>query len=154
MLTEHMKAVIRSQRLGFVATVCPDGTPNLSPKGTTTVWDDDRLVFAHIHSPRTVANLAANPSVEINVVDPIVRKGYRFKGKGRVVDGGELFDRIADLYARERGLDASRVKSFVLVEIERAERLISPVYDLTDDEEEVAAKWRRIHGLEHPPPEP
>jgi len=22
------------QRLGFVASVCPDGTPNLSPKGT------------------------------------------------------------------------------------------------------------------------
>jgi hypothetical protein len=36
-LTEDMKQVIREQRLGYVATVCPDGTPNLSPKGTTTV---------------------------------------------------------------------------------------------------------------------
>jgi predicted pyridoxine 5'-phosphate oxidase superfamily flavin-nucleotide-binding protein len=55
-LTEDMKRVVREQRLGYVATVCPDGTPNLSPKGTTRVWDDNHLVFADIRSPRTVAN--------------------------------------------------------------------------------------------------
>ncbi|MQG47937.1 MAG: pyridoxamine 5'-phosphate oxidase family protein, partial [SAR202 cluster bacterium] len=42
-LTDDMKRVVRQQRMGFIATVCPDGSPNLSPKGTTTVWDDDRL---------------------------------------------------------------------------------------------------------------
>jgi predicted pyridoxine 5'-phosphate oxidase superfamily flavin-nucleotide-binding protein len=30
-LTVDMKRVVEQQRLGFVATVCPDGTPNLSP---------------------------------------------------------------------------------------------------------------------------
>ena len=65
MLTEDMKRVIREQRLGYVATVCPDGTPNLSPKGTTTVWDDNHLVFADIRSPRMIANLRQNPAVEI-----------------------------------------------------------------------------------------
>ncbi len=54
-LTEDMKRVVSEQRLGFVATVCPDGTPNLSPKGTTAVWDDDHIVFADIRSPATVA---------------------------------------------------------------------------------------------------
>ena len=34
-LTDDMKCVVREQKLGFIATVCPDGTPNLSPKGTT-----------------------------------------------------------------------------------------------------------------------
>ncbi len=28
-LTVDMKRVVEQQRLGFVATVCPDGTPNL-----------------------------------------------------------------------------------------------------------------------------
>ena len=65
-LSEDMKRVVREQRLGYVATVCPDGTPNLSPKGTTRVWDDDHLVFADIRSPRTIANLKQNPSIEIN----------------------------------------------------------------------------------------
>jgi uncharacterized protein len=39
-LTADMKRVVEQQRLGFVATVCSDGTPNLSPKGTTAVWND------------------------------------------------------------------------------------------------------------------
>jgi hypothetical protein len=41
-LTADMKRVVMEQRLAFVATVCPDGTPNLSPKaqlpfGTTII---------------------------------------------------------------------------------------------------------------------
>jgi predicted pyridoxine 5'-phosphate oxidase superfamily flavin-nucleotide-binding protein len=51
-LTEDMKRVVNEQRLGFVATVCPDGTPNLSPKGTTAVWDDDHIVFCGYPFPR------------------------------------------------------------------------------------------------------
>lgn len=43
-----MQRVVGEQRLGFHATVCADGTPNLSPKRTTDVWDDDHLFFAEI----------------------------------------------------------------------------------------------------------
>src|SRR3954467_10813841 len=99
-LTEEMQSLVRRIRLGYVATVCPDGTPNLSPKGTTTVWDDDHLVFADIRSPRSVKNLRQNPAVEINVVDPIVRKGYRFKGTGKVLEEGEQFDQVVAFYRR------------------------------------------------------
>ena len=49
-LTDDMKRVVREQRLGYIATVCPDGTPNLSPKATMKVWDDDHLVFADLAS--------------------------------------------------------------------------------------------------------
>lgn len=45
-LTEDMKRLVREQGLGFYATVCEDGSPNLSPKGTTRVWDDDHLFLA------------------------------------------------------------------------------------------------------------
>jgi|SRR5688572_5914135 hypothetical protein len=83
-----MRRVVREQSLGFVATVCPDGTPNLSPKGATVVWGDEHLAFLHIHSPTTVANLQASPAIEVNVVDRIVRTGVRFRchgsrGRGR-----------------------------------------------------------------------
>ena len=65
-LTPDMQRVIREQRLGFVATVRSDGGPNLSPKGTLTVWDDDTLAFADLRSPQTIANLRHDPRVEIN----------------------------------------------------------------------------------------
>ena len=84
-LDDDMKRVVRQQRLGFVATVCPDGTPNLSPKGTAAIWDDDHLVFADLASPVTMANLRHNPALELNVVDVFARKGYRFKGTATIV---------------------------------------------------------------------
>ena len=52
-----MKELVERQRLGFVATVCPDGTPNLSPKGTVSVLDDEHLIFADIRSPGTALPL-------------------------------------------------------------------------------------------------
>src|ERR671935_355306 len=96
-LDGDMRRVVFEQKLGFVATVCPDGTPNLSPKGTTTVWDGDHLLFADIRSPQTVRNLAENPAVELNVVDPVVRKGYRFKGRATLHTEGKTFERALAL---------------------------------------------------------
>lgn len=45
MLTADMKRTIREQRLGFVATVNADGTPNVSPKATFVVIDDRSIAF-------------------------------------------------------------------------------------------------------------
>jgi predicted pyridoxine 5'-phosphate oxidase superfamily flavin-nucleotide-binding protein len=139
-----MKRLVSEQRLGFVATVCPDGTPNLSPKGTTAVWDDDHIVFADIRSPATVSNLRRNASAEINVVDPMVRKGYRFKGVASVVTEGALYERILDFYRTERNLDEgrTRIRSFVLVKINEAMPLISPAYDQGLTEEQVREKMQ------------
>jgi predicted pyridoxine 5'-phosphate oxidase superfamily flavin-nucleotide-binding protein len=140
-LTEDMKRVIREQRLGYVATVCPDGTPNLSPKGTTIAWDDDHLVFADIHSPGTTANLRHNPHVEVNVVDPFVRKGYRFKGTATVLTDGPQYDAIVAFY-RQRGSRAV-IQSIVLIQVNVAASLISPAYDDGSSEAEVRRRWKR-----------
>ncbi len=142
-LTEDMKRLVTEQRLGFVATVCPDGTPNLSPKGTTAIWDDDHIVFADIRSPATVSNLRRNPSTEINVVDPMVRKGYRFKGVASVLTEGVLFEQIVDFYRAKRNLEEGLIRSVVLVKIDEAMPLISPAYDQGRSEEQVREKWQR-----------
>jgi predicted pyridoxine 5'-phosphate oxidase superfamily flavin-nucleotide-binding protein len=140
-LTEDMKRVVREQKLGFIATVCLDGTPNLSPKGTTAVWDDDHLVFADIRSPQSVQNIERNPSVEVNVVDPLVRKGYRFKGLGTVHRSGDVFQRGCQMY-REMGL-MHEIRAVVLIRVERALPVFSPAYDRGDTEEQVKERWRR-----------
>ena len=140
-IDEDMRRVVEEQRLGYAATVCPDATPNLSPKGTTAVWDDEHLVFADIRSPRTVENLRHNPAIEINVVDPISRKGYRFKGTGTVLTEGPTFDEVLAFY-RGRGL-VHEIQSAVLVKVERAEPLTSPAYDLCASEAEVRVRWER-----------
>jgi predicted pyridoxine 5'-phosphate oxidase superfamily flavin-nucleotide-binding protein len=144
MLTSDMKRLVLEQKLGFAATVCPDGTPNLSPKGTTTVWDDDHLIFADIHSPGTVRNLKLNPSIEINVVDPFVRKGYRFTGVATVHSNDDVYAEALSLLA-ERGYQTApnRIAHIVLVEVRNASQLISPAYDTGASEDEVRARWLR-----------
>jgi predicted pyridoxine 5'-phosphate oxidase superfamily flavin-nucleotide-binding protein len=147
-----MQRVVLEQSLGFVATVCRDGTPNLSPKGTTTVFDAQHLMFADIVSPQTVANLASNPHVEVNVVDPILRKGYRFKGTAVVYDQGEMYERgIAVL--RERGSTTSRdrIRSIVIIEVTTAAPLVSPAYDVGATEEAVVERWLAHHTALHSP---
>lgn len=142
-----MKRVVTKQRLAFVATVCPDGTPNLSPKGTIRVWDDAHLVFADIRSPGTIANLKRNPAVEINVVDPFVRKGYRFKGTGEIIVGGERFQEIMRFYAGHlvdsaRTRAEARIQGFVLVKVDTALPLTSPAYDDgSSDEQSIRKQW-------------
>ena len=140
-LTDDMRRVLDEQQLGFIATVCPDGTPNLSPKGTTAVWDDEHLVFADICSPTTISNLRRNPALEINVVDTLSRKGYRFKGTATVVGEGAQFEELLEFY-RKRGSTSAK-RHIVLVKIERVAPLISPTYDLGQSETHVSAGWRR-----------
>src|SRR5262245_4981975 len=141
MISAEMRRLVDEQRLGFVATVSPDGTPNLSPKGTTAVWDDDHLVFANIRSPGTLANLRQNASLEVNVVCPFARKGYRFKGVATVLESGSVYDEVVAFY-RNRGV-ASPIREVVMVRVQRAQPIDSPAYDLGLSETEVRAKWER-----------
>lgn len=144
MLTEKMRRVLGEVRLGFAATVCPDGTPNLSPKGTTLVYDDEHLVFADIRSPQTVANLRSNPAIEVNVVDLGTRRGYRFKGRGEVVEPGPRHDELLAWYRGQGHELEGRAGAFVLVRVERVAELTSPAYDWGETEQELLrfyAQW-------------
>src|SRR5262249_48396320 len=145
-LSDEMKRVVEQQRLGFVATVCPDGTPNVSPKGTLSVLDDDHLVFADIRSPGTVANLRANPGIEVNVVDPFARKGYRFKGRAELVETGPEFERLVAFFSSRGTSDAPRrIRTIVIVRGERAPPVISPGDGPATSEAAMRARWTRYY---------
>jgi len=142
-LTDDMKRVVSEQRLGFYATVCDDGTPNLSPKGTTFVLDDESLAFGEIRSPVTLANLRARPHVEVNVLDVLARKGYRFKGTAVVHDGGDVFERaIERMREIDFGIDLRRVNAVVAIHVEGAAELTSPAYDEGAVEAGLVAHYR------------
>jgi hypothetical protein len=75
------RRVVEEQRLDYAATVCPDTTPNLSPRGTTAVWDN-HLVFADIRSPLTVENLRHNPADRDRRCRPRLAQGVPLQGHG------------------------------------------------------------------------
>jgi len=112
-------------------------------------WGDSQLVFAHIRSPQTVANVRNNQAMEINVVDPFTRKGYRFKGTAEIIEGGATFEQIMKMYRGDTAVDPLenaelRVKAFVLMTVHSAKPMISPAYDGSATEEEIVSKWTDI----------
>jgi len=140
-LTADMKRVVDEQRLGFVASVDADGTPNLSPKGTMVVLDDDHIAFGEIRSPNTVRNLHARPAAEINFVDPTARKGYRFKGRAEVIERGDgRFDELFPAFERWGAL-SERIRAIVRLRIECALPLTSPAYDSGATEQALRESW-------------
>ena len=145
-LTDTMIQYVERQRLGYVATVRPDGTPSVSPKGTLSAIDDHHLAFADLRSPGTVANLRQNPAVEVNVVDPFVRKGYRFTGTAAVLEAGPEFERLVAWFG-DRGLHDGprRTRTVVVVTVEAVRPLVSPGYDRETDEAAVHARWARYY---------
>ena len=140
-ITSDMRAIVESAHLCFAATVTPDGRPNLSPKGTIRVWDDDRLFFLDIASPNTRANLANNSYIEINVVDERSRRGYRFFGRASLHTGDDVFNRaMKRVFAEEQA--SYPVACVVLIDVERAEPVVSPGYMHVTSEAEMRAAWK------------
>jgi hypothetical protein len=140
-LDPDMLAVIAAQRLCFAATVTPEGRPNLSPKGTVRVWDEHHVFFCDIASPGTRANLERSPWIELNVVDTLSRRGYRFLGRGSVHRGDEIYREAVARITREEGTEYP-VASVILIAVERALPLVSPGYEHVPDELQMRAMWR------------
>ena len=140
-ISQEIKDLVEHQRLGFVATVSPDNTPNLSPKGTVTVWEDEYIVFGDIRSPNTIANIKHNPAVEINVIDHFKRRGYRFKGSASIISSGQEYDKIQSIY-KKRGIQ-SKINDIVKVKVDSISEIIAPSYDLGVSEEQLVEKWKK-----------
>ena len=140
-LTADMRAVIQATHLCFAGTVSPDGKPNVSPKGTIRVWDDQHLFFLDIDSPGTRANLQARPWMELNVVDQLSRRGYRFFGPVTLHMGDAVFE---EAIRRVQGAEQSSypVAAVILLALERAAALVSPGYWRVPDEPAMRALWR------------
>jgi len=144
MITEKIRKFVSLQKLGFVATVSPDGTPNLSPKGTISVLDENTLVFANIRSPQTIENLEKNPSIEINIVDLFSRRGYRFKGIAKIISDGEEYNKIL-LFYKQNGIQTT-IKSIVIVNVKQILEVTSPLYDVGYTEKELRIKWKKYYS--------
>jgi hypothetical protein len=121
--------------------VTPDGRPNLSPKGTIRVWDDYHIFFVDIASAGTRTNIATNPLIEINVVEQLSRRGYRFFGRAKLHRGDDIFRAATNRVFGEEGAKYP-VEGVVLIEVERAESLSSPGYLHIRTEEEMRSNWR------------
>ena len=93
-LTGEMKAVFEKQ-LAVIATASKDGTPNVGPKGSMHVVDDETLAYAEGTGEKTLRNLQENPKVAVMVVDRENANGYQVKGTAELLNSGNFFEQMA-----------------------------------------------------------
>ncbi len=94
-ITEEMKQFLEANRPSYVATTSAAGIPNVSPKRTIRVLDENHLAFAEILSPKTRQNLKENNNVCVLLMNAQEARGYQFKGKAEYITSGELYDSIS-----------------------------------------------------------
>jgi hypothetical protein len=78
----------------------------------------------------------------VNVVDPFVRRGYRFKGIAAILESGAPYDDAIAFY-RARGSQVQMIREVVLIRVQSAHPIDSPAYDLGLTEDDVRARWDR-----------
>jgi len=98
-LSEEAKKIINEVQPALVATASKEGKPNVSPKGSFRVLDDEHVVFADIASPRTIANLRENPQVSAIILNPATLGGCRIWGKAEIIESGDLVDSLKAQFA-------------------------------------------------------
>jgi len=151
MLNAFSRRIIETFPLGFVATVTPDGRPGVSPKGTFLALDDETIAFGEIRSPQTMANLAENPEVEVNFVDPFLRKGVRIRGRARIAAKGSAeFETLWPKWQTQWGALAERINAIVIIPVEAAKPLTTPPYDDGATEDEMIALYKAKYAEIYP----
>ena len=99
-LPEGLLELLRKASPCFIATLMPDGSPQLTETWVTT--DGENIVVNIVDGMQKARNLARDPRVAVNVVDPDdVRRFYAIRG--RVVDtttegGRENIEELSQKY--------------------------------------------------------
>ncbi|MBI4297978.1 MAG: pyridoxamine 5'-phosphate oxidase family protein [Chloroflexi bacterium] len=117
-LTEEMKELINGQ-LCFIATVNADGSPNIGPKGSTRVLDDEHIVYGEVTGRQHWANVQRNRHVAVACVNRETRKNCRIDGTAEIVTSGPVFDEVQGrLKARN-----SVAKAVIKIKVDRISSL-------------------------------
>jgi len=99
-LPDDLLDLLRKPSPCFVATVMPDGSPQLTQTWVTT--DGEHVVINIVEGHQKARNLARDSRVAVNIVDPDNVFRY-YAVRGRVVDmttegGSESIDEISQKY--------------------------------------------------------
>ena len=134
-LTDEMRVLLvkaaEEDAACVVGTASTDGSPQVSPKGSLAVYDDEHLCFWERSLRSSYTVLRDNPKVavyyrnpkRVNEV-PYVGGAMRFYGTARLVDNGPERDRVWELTnATEQQRDPERKGVAVIIRVDRVEEL-------------------------------
>lgn len=118
-LTQEMKDMVNNGQC-FIGTVSRDGKPNIGPKMTARIFNDETIIFNERTGGRTYFNILEGSKVTIAVANEENPDGFRFIGSAEVHTYGELYEKEA---AFGEETVAQRTKAIILVHIDEIHSL-------------------------------
>ena len=124
-MPEELLKMIKEKHIAALATVGPDGKPNVSPKGFTYV-DEETLAYVDIYSARTLDNIRANPRVAVAIWDNRSVSGFQVKGTASLHGPGDpVYEEIVARYIRAHHPDGRDIPEHMTVVTIKVEEVYS-----------------------------
>jgi uncharacterized protein len=130
-LHEHINTAFPAN-VCLVATVLPDGFAQVTPRGSTMVYDDDHLALWERGKGSTTGNLRDKTKVTVFFRKPQLRESgllpkggiARFYGEAEIQKSGPAYEEVwRRLVQPEKDRDPDKKGFAVLIKVERAEEL-------------------------------
>lgn len=130
-LHEHINTAFPAN-VCLVATVLPNGFAQVTPRGSTMVYDDDHLALWERGKGSTTGNLRDKTKVTVFFRKPQLRESgllpkggiARFYGEAEIQKSGPAYEEVwRRLVQPEKDRDPDKKGFAVLIKVERAEDL-------------------------------
>jgi hypothetical protein len=131
-LHEYINNAFPSGHPTVVGSVLPDGYAQLTPRGSTMVFDDEHLALWERGRGSTNANLTDGTKLTVYLRRPELRQAgilprggiARFYGTAEIHHSGPIYDQVWEkLIEPEKKNDPDKKGFAVLIKVERAEDL-------------------------------
>ncbi|SRR5581483_7066550 len=130
-LVEHINTAFPAN-VCLIGSVLPNGYAQVTPRGSTMVYDGDHLALWERGKGSTTANLKDGQKLTVFFRKPALRESgllpkggiARFYGTAQVHRSGAVYDKVwAQLVQPEKDRDPQKKGFAVLIKVERAEDL-------------------------------
>jgi predicted pyridoxine 5'-phosphate oxidase superfamily flavin-nucleotide-binding protein len=132
-LHQHINTAVLTDNVCLIATVLPDGSVQVTPRGSTMVFDDEHIALWERGRGSTTENLSDGSKVTIFFRKSSLRgEGIlplggiaRFYGTAAIHKSGPVYEEVWNrLLQLEKERDPEKKGFAVLIKIDRAEDLL------------------------------
>ena len=116
-----------------VGTASKDGWPQISPKGSVMVYDDETLAYWERAKRSGLANLLENPKIVVYYSNHDKRIRWRFYGEARIEESGAIRDDVMSKTVQaELDRDPERLGVAVMIRVDQVGELSGNVLQQRD----------------------
>ena len=93
-MREMLNSALADSMVCLVGTASKDGQPQISMKGSVSVYDDETLAYWERSLRSALENVSENPKVVIFYRNPEKRINWRFQGIATAYESGEIREKV------------------------------------------------------------